>query len=138
MIQTSAKITANNDINNKLTAMFADGQAIFRNNSDKANLFTFDYVLGLISSPGTAGVKGTVTPDAAVQAGVTVGCAAQNKTTVPDDTGKYSLSLQSGNGIIVTASALGFVSESKTVDVPVGTFVTVNFTLIANPPPPDI
>jgi hypothetical protein len=130
------KINANNALNTTLTAMLDDGQKIYRNNPAKRDRFTFAKVLGLVSGVGLAGIKGFITPDSAVVAGVTIKCTSQSKSTVPDDDGKYVLNLQSGNGIVVDYSAPGFASKSVTLNISVGTVSTQDVTLDPAPPPP--
>ncbi|MBI4931608.1 MAG: carboxypeptidase regulatory-like domain-containing protein [Bacteroidetes bacterium] len=131
-----AKINANNALHDSLTSMFDDGQKIYRNNAAKRDRFTFSTVLSLVSGAGLAGVKGTCSPDSAVSAGITIKCVAQNKSTTADDTGKYTLNLQSGDNIAVDYSAPGFVSKTITLNISVGTMSTQNITLIPAPPPP--
>lgn len=129
------KINANNALHATLMSMFDDGQKIYRNNPAKRERFTFAKVLGLVSGPGLAGVKGTCGPVAAVQAGVTIKCNAQSKSTVANDDGTYALNLQSGNNIAVEYSALGFETKIITLDVSVGTMSTQNITLNPSPAP---
>jgi hypothetical protein len=130
------KINANNAIHTTLTAMLDDGQKIYRKNPAKRDRFIFSTVLGLVSGVGLAGVKGFVTPDSAVVAGVTIKCASQNKSAAPDDDGKYVLNLQSGSNIAVVYSAPGFAPKTVTVNIIPGTVSTQDVTLDPNPPPP--
>lgn len=129
------KINANNSVFESLMQMFDDGQKIYRTNPAKRERFTFTKILELVSGPGLAGVKGTCSPVQAVQAGVTIKCAAQNKTTVADDDSKYALNLQSGNNIAVEYSAPGFEPKTLTLDIEVGTMSTQNVTLNPSPTP---
>ena len=63
VLQTNAKITANNGIYDKLAAMQGDGKKIFRDSPDMANLFTFDYLLGLISPPSPSPTVFAIVPN---------------------------------------------------------------------------
>lgn len=60
VIDTNAKISANNAIYATLINMFKDGQEIFKTQDQIKRQFVFDTVLGLISNPGAAGLRGKV------------------------------------------------------------------------------
>ena len=53
---TEAKVVANNAIYGDLINMFQDGSFLFKSNPDKKPKFSFNAVLGLVSSPGVAGL----------------------------------------------------------------------------------
>mgnify|MGYP000341896664 CR=1 FL=1 len=59
-ILATEKTAANNGLYADLMSMFKDARMIFRKEPDTLRFFTFDYVLLLLSGPGTAGIKGVV------------------------------------------------------------------------------
>jgi len=60
VVATNTKITANNALHEKLMNMFKDGQEIFKTQEQIKRQFVLDTVLGLISNPGAAGLRGKV------------------------------------------------------------------------------
>lgn len=60
VIDTNTKITANNAVYTTLINMFKDGQEIFKTQDQIKRQFVFDTVIGLISNPGAAGLRGKV------------------------------------------------------------------------------
>lgn len=60
VIDTNTKITANNAVYATLINMFKDGQEIFKTQEEIKRQFVFDTVLGLITNPGAAGLRGKV------------------------------------------------------------------------------
>jgi hypothetical protein len=97
---TEAKIAANNAVHAKLMNMFKDGQEIFMHEVGKRREFTFDTVLGLISSPGQAGIRGLIRSlqDGTGIPNVEVTILGSSETTHSDEEGNYELKpLASGN-----------------------------------------
>ncbi len=60
IIDTNTKITANNAVYTTLINMFKDGQEIFKTQDEIKRQFVFETVLGLITNPSAAGLKGKV------------------------------------------------------------------------------
>jgi len=90
---TEAKIAACNAVYTTLINMFKDGQEIFAQQEGIRREFTFDTVLGLISSPSQAGIRGKVS-DAATSLpieGVTVLVLGSNQSSTTDIDGRYEI-----------------------------------------------
>ena len=100
IIDTNAKITANNQVYTTLINMFKDGQEIFKSQDQIKRQFVFDTVLGLISNPGAAGLRGTISSsiDASPISGATILVLDTSETTTTDESGNYLLKpLAAGN-----------------------------------------
>lgn len=93
IIDTNTKITANNALHTTLMNMFKDGQEIFKSQDQIKRQFVFDTVLGLITNPGAAGLRGKVVSslDGAAIAGATVSVLETSASTTTDAQGNYLL-----------------------------------------------
>jgi hypothetical protein len=131
-ISTDDKGIANNDIFAKLMSMFEDGQQIFKDNEAVKKQFVFEQVLGMISGPGAAGIRGIVT-DAVTNLPVTnavVAIDSENKTAVTDLEGKYIISPIASGTYKVVITAKGYQpQEIAAQEIKVGTVSTVNIAL---------
>lgn len=127
--QTEAKITANNTMYARLISMFLDGQDIFKNNAPLRKEFVFDEVIKLISSPGTAGLKGLIinadAPAKTPLANVTVTILELAKTVQSRADGTYQFSAIKAGDFTVKFEKAGFVTlQFDNFTIPTGTTVT--------------
>lgn len=129
---TGAKIKANNDCHDALTAMFADAQKIFLNEPDIARMFQFSYLLSLINQKivgmrGTVKETGTNKPIGGAQISAQkVGEVAVVFVTEAD--GSYSKILSAGM-FVVTVTAANYVSQTVDVEL-VDTMKGVDFEMV--------
>ena len=125
--QTDTKITANNNLYSKLISMFLDAQEVLRTNPGLLQQFVFDTVLGLVTSPGTAGLRGVITTGAGNTplADVTVTIVELAKTVQSAIDGSYDFSRIRSGDFTVRFEKIGFVSVVlNAFRIPTGTTVT--------------
>ena len=93
VIDTNAKIAANNALHTTLMNMFKDGQEIFKSQEQIKRQFVFDTVLGLITNPGAAGLRGKVISslDGSPIIGAIVSVLEIGTSTTTDGDGNYLL-----------------------------------------------
>ena len=93
VIDTNAKIAANNALHTTLMNMFKDGQEIFKSQEQIKRQFVFDTVLGLITNPGAAGLRGKVVSslDGTPIQGAIVTVLEISASTTTDADGNYLL-----------------------------------------------
>lgn len=130
---TEAKTNANNKVYTDLMTMFKDGQEIFKNNEPLRRQFTFETVLSLVSSPGTAGLRGTII-DAVTGlplVGVTVRAIGTSYTATTDAAGKYSLTPMASGSYTIQATVVGYQDFSSDKTVLLGTVSGFNFAMQA-------
>lgn len=91
VVATNTKITANNALHEKLMNMFKDGQEIFKGEEQIKRQFVFETVLGLITNPGAAGLRGKVisAQDLTPIANATVEILNTSYTSTTDAGGNY-------------------------------------------------
>lgn len=94
IIDTTTKVTANNAVYATLINMFKDGQEIFKTQDEIKRQFVFDTVLGLITNPGAAGLRGKVI--SSLDGSPIIGAIVSvldigTSTTTTDDAGNYLL-----------------------------------------------
>jgi len=130
-VATGAKVKANNDLYDVMMAMFGDAQRVFMHEPDIAVLFQFSHLLGMISQT-VAGMRGTVKETGSNKpiAGAQISAQKEGDVAVvfvTDVDGKFSRVL-SGGKYVVTVMAVGYVSQTITVDV-VDTMRGVDFLM---------
>jgi hypothetical protein len=93
VLDTNAKINANNALYTQLINMFKDGQEIFKNQDQIKRQFTFDTVLSIISAPAQAGIRGIVTSalDASPIPNASIDILSTSQHTNTDAQGHYLL-----------------------------------------------
>lgn len=131
VLGTERKIAANNNVHDKLMSMLLDGQELIVKSEALHQQFVFDSLLGLVTGPGDAGVRGRVEDENnnSPLPGATVIIPDQAKSMVTDENGNFELPhLRSGN-VAVKVEKPGFVTRQLEVDIPVGTITTQNMKL---------
>ncbi len=129
---TDLKIIANNEVYSSLITMFKDGQEIFKTNDAIRRQFVFDTVLGIVSGPGIAGIRGTVTDSISNSplSNVTIIISENGLTTTTDSEGKYLLSPMASGTYTIKLSLSGYqdliVPNHKVL---VGTISTLNIQM---------
>jgi hypothetical protein len=133
---TEEKIAANNAVHAKLMNMFKDGQEIFMHEEGKRREFTFDTVLGLISSPGQAGIRGVVR-DAATQLPIEnadVRILINDRYATTDAAGRYEIKPLSHGYYDIRIVALGYADQVVSQhEVLTGTISTLDILLVPLP-----
>lgn len=132
-LETSNKIKANNAIYKTGISMMKDGQVIFMNEDESKIKFEFSNLLALINPP-VAGVKGSIKESdtnltiSGVQMTAQLdGEAAQ--TIDIDLNGEYSKNLKEGH-YILTVSAAGYITQTRTVELKLTGLKTEDFSLV--------
>lgn len=131
---TAAKINANNACYRTLTAMLRDGQVIFSNDLETKKLFVFSTLWDLINPP-VAGMKGEVKVSGTNVpiVGATVSIQREGEVALDiltDEEGSYSHQVGAGK-YTITVNAVGYVSQSKEVDVKADGYKTFDFVMVA-------
>lgn len=135
-IQTTEKITANNNIYSVITSINADAQAIFHtpDNSTIREQFILEKQLYLVRGAGVAGMRFKITNTANLPidaATITIPEASKTLTTNPDG---VALQLQlAAQTYTVQVQATGYQTHQQTYTVQVGTVKRVNIQLTPNP-----
>lgn len=130
---TDFKIKTNNEVYAKLITMFKDGQEIFKTQDAIRKQFVFDTVLGIISGPGTAGLRGLVTNSIteARLSGVEILITETGDTFLTDTEGKYTATPLASGSYRIKVSLAGYqdlILDDQSVLV--GTISTLNIQLI--------
>lgn len=138
--QTDAKVTANNDLHERVMSVCTDGARLYAEKPAHADRYIFDKVAGLISAAGAASLKGTVT-DAVTRkpiAGAELTIPELDKIVVTNDAGEYDFeSIVAGKFQIIIRHP-----DYQTLDldgkdspkIPTGTVHTQDFSLTPNLP----
>jgi hypothetical protein len=126
-------ITVNNTANacyDELILMLDDGKAIYDGNEEMKRLFTLDYLLGIVTPTGPAGLKGTVKENGAPAAGIIVELENRKLSVIPDAEGAFSFGekLASGKDRMIVKRGDQILFESE-VDIPPGITVTEHVNL---------
>jgi hypothetical protein len=132
IIATNAKITANNNVHSTLMNMFKDGQEIFKTQDDIKRQFVFETVLGLITNPGAAGLRGKVTSvlDGSPIQGASVIVLSTSQSTTTDAAGNYLLKpLSAGRYDISFVAALYQDKVLSNIQVSTGVTSTLDAEL---------
>ena len=119
---TSTQQAANQALYDDYQKMNRDAQRIFRRQPEVARLFQTEYLLGLVSGPGRAGLRGTLTlPDGRVAAGITVAVQGGKGPleTQTDAHGRYALAVPAGD-YTVAFSGPGVARQEQAVTVRAG------------------
>lgn len=129
---TEAKVTACNEVHATLMNMFKDGQEIYKNDQGIRRQFTFDTVLGLIGSPGQAGIRGKVASALNLSpiAGVLVEILSTSQSSISEPNGNYLIKPIASGKYDVRFVATGY--QDKLVqgfDVLTGTVSTLDVEL---------
>jgi len=130
--QTETKINANNGIFEKLMDMFLDGQQIFKKTPATQKQFIFESVLELVSSPGSSGLKGTVTKqvDAMPIEGAKLTLVELVKAVQTDASGKYDFGNFAAGTYTLRVEAAGFVTIEEKVVIETGVVSTKDFVMV--------
>ncbi|HRH50467.1 MAG TPA: carboxypeptidase-like regulatory domain-containing protein [Panacibacter sp.] len=128
---TVAKINANNEVYDKLIAMFTDGQLIFKSDADKKSRFVFDSLLSYITTAGPSGlritVKESITELPVSVAAVTI--QPGNLQAVTDVNGVVEINLAT-NAYSISITKSGYKDYNETgVDVTTGIMSRKNITM---------
>ena len=129
---TEAKIAANNAVHAKLMSMFKDGQEIFMDIEGKRREFTFDTVLGLISSAGQAGIRGLATSslDSQPVSIFEVMILETSATAAGEQDGRYLLKPVASGTYTVRVTAPGYRTKVvHNVVISVGVISTLDIEL---------
>jgi hypothetical protein len=132
-LSTENKLTANNNIYDKLISMYLDGQEIFKNNETIKKQFTFEQTLGLASGNNAAGIKGQITnsADGTPIANASIAIKDSNKIALTDAEGKYQLSPVPSGIYTIVITAEGFQPQEIVQQIKVGTVSGLSIQLTA-------
>lgn len=130
---TAKKINANNSIYRTTTGMLKDGQLIFAAKPEVSVKYVFQSLWELVN-PSVAGIKGNVKQalDNLPLKGVTITTQQTGEpvdTVETDELGNFSLRLAVGTYQVIV-SMVGYVSQSVRVIIPIGSYKTVDFSLV--------
>lgn len=130
---TETKIKKNNEVHASLMTMFKDGQEIFKTEDAIRKQFVFDSVLSIISGPGIAGIRGTIsdTVTNARLANVSILIAETGLTVSTDAEGKYTATPMASGTYTIKLSLAGY--QDLTIEnhkVLIGTVSTLNLQMI--------
>jgi len=128
---TENKINANNAIYDKLIEMFLDGQQIYKKEPATMKQFVFESVLELVSSPGSSGLKGTVTKqvDGTPIEGAKLTLVELVKAVETDALGKYDFGNFAAGTYTLRIEAAGFVTIEEKVVIETGVVSTKDFAM---------
>ncbi len=131
---TAVKINANNACYRTMTGMLKDGQVIFANDLETRKLFVFRTLWNLINPP-VAGIKGEVKVISTNEpiAGATISIQKEGEVAfemLTDDDGRYSHQVSAGK-YTISVSAVGYVSQTKSVDMKDDGYKRFDFEMIA-------
>ena len=131
---TAVKINANNACYRTLTGMLRDGQVIFANDLETKKLFVFSTLWDLINPP-VAGMKGDVKVNGSNEpiVGATISIQKVGEVAfemLTDDDGRYSHQVSAGKYTIMV-SAVGYVSQTKSVDMKDDGYKRFDFEMVA-------
>ena len=131
-LETTLKVKANNAIHKTGMSMMKDGQVIFMNEEESRIKFQFSSLLAMINPP-VAGVKGSIKESVTFSVIDDAQMTAQlegevAKTIEIDLNGEFGKELKEGNYTLVV-SAVGYISETRIVDLKLTGLKTVNFVL---------
>jgi len=132
-VQTNTKITANNEVFDKLMNMLLDGQSLYRNNDTMKKVFTFDQMALTVGGPGVQGLKGNVTqPENLPVANAVITCTGPTvKTVTTDEDGRYECPQLKEGEYTVTVTAGGYQPATITnVEVADGAMKALDIVLI--------
>ncbi len=143
-VQAQAKVIANNNIFRKTRAMFDDGVLYTENDPALRSQFIFDRVLGLVSSPGPAGLKGvimgvtTAQPQGLPQQDVTLSLYSTPNIAVDADyistteaDGSYDFGNIASGDYTLKIELAGFAVRLEPVTILKGTTSSKDYTLTA-------
>lgn len=129
-LDTNKKITANNNLYDRVSEICLDGQIIFKQDEAMKAQFVFSSVLSIVSGHGTTGFKGTIT-DSITQkpiAGVTVASTGFDKTAITDADGFYEILQVAAGNYTITFTAADFSTHTIS-DYNVNSGVTHNLNV---------
>lgn len=131
-LETTLKIKSNNAIHKTAMSMMKDGQVIFMNEEESRIKFQFSNLLAMINPP-VAGIKGSINESVTFSVIDGAQLTAQIEGELVkiidiDINGEFGKELKEGNYTLV-ASAHGYISETRIVDLKLTGLKTVNFVL---------
>ncbi len=132
---TQTRVKALNEIHRTFMEMMLDGQAIFEDDDAIRKQFIFTEILGKVSGPGLAGIRGVVTEvlknTLITNATITItdNTGKQIAATATDAEGKYLANTPSGV-YMVSVAANGFIARNiEDFSVDIGTVSKLDVTL---------
>ena len=130
---TYAKISANNAIYDDLLLMLGDIKEIAP--IPAASELSFAYLKGIISAPGPAGLKGTITADAtgSKPAGVLLRLLETEYEATTNGAGEYDFGNIASGKYTLEISKTGYQTLTVEVTIFTGVTSTKNFTITPNP-----
>lgn len=122
-VDASGKIKANNAIYDKTIAMCLDGQRIFISKEEIQKKFIWEELIALVTSPGPAGLKGTVknTADNQPLADAELTLVELEKTTNSDTNGEFDFGNIASGTYTLKVKKNGFAEQQFTIQILKGT-----------------
>lgn len=130
---TDAKLEANDTIFSDLKTMCKDAKMIFKNDPVRLKQFIFDSMLNMLSGPGTAGIKGSISngqiPIEDIDA-VALSLAETGENIEVRDDGSYRFTRLAAGSYTVKVTAPGYKDQTiPNVVVNSGSYTTLNILL---------
>ena len=137
-LATDEKITANNDLQDKVMLMLLDGQVIFQNEESMQQLFIYNHLLEMVTRR-VANCKGRVSTgiaNAPVE-GCRIFIPELDHFADSDNEGRYDFGRLAAGTYTLKVSKDGFEEQTHTdVEVSTGTTITRDFSLVPSAAPP--